>query len=86
MSSSTSDINNNPPVSEPPEQKPLTLRQEEILRHLSNGLSYRDVASQLSISETTVKYHMQEIRKRLRLKNRTHAIAYFLTSGQINGK
>ena len=68
-----------PASSDTLEQRGLTPRQEEILRCITDGLTYRDVAEQLFISETTVKYHMKEIRKRLHLKNRTHAVAYFLT-------
>ncbi len=73
------------PVSaEPPEQKPLTPRQHEIMQLIVSGLTYRQVADQLCISETTIKFHMNEIRKRLHLKNRTHAIACFLTSSQAS--
>ncbi|MEN6566508.1 MAG: response regulator transcription factor [Veillonellales bacterium] len=54
----------------------LTQRQEEVLVHIARGLTYKDVAAVLNISETTVKYHMHEILKRLHLENRTQAIAY----------
>ncbi len=73
-------------LSLPPPKKTLTLRQEEILRHIDDGLTYRDVAEQLLISETTVKYHMKEIRKRLHLKNRPHAVAYFVMANRAGSR
>ena len=59
-----------------PENRPLTLRQEEVLGYIARGLTYRDVAALLSISEITVRYHLKEILERLHLENRAQAIAY----------
>lgn len=57
-------------------RKVLTSRQEEVLRHIARGLTYKEVAISLGIGETTVKYHMNEILERLQLENRAQAIAY----------
>jgi len=59
-----------------PENRPLTPRQEEVLGYIARGLTYRDVAALLSISEITVKYHLKEVLERLHLENRAQAIAY----------
>ena len=59
-----------------PIQRPLTKRQQAVLRLVAEGLLYKEVAAVLSVSEATVKYHMSEILNRLNLENRTQAIAY----------
>jgi ATP/maltotriose-dependent transcriptional regulator MalT len=53
----------------------LSKREVEILRLLSLGLRNRDVASQLFLTEATVKWHLGNIYLRLKVVNRTSAIA-----------
>ena len=55
----------------------LTGRQMEILRRVSQGQTYRQVALQLGLAEVTVKYHMGEILARLHLNNKREAVQYF---------
>lgn len=64
------------PPDPPTTQQRLTPRQEEVLVQIARGLSYKEVAATLYISEATVKYHMREILERLHLENRIQAIAY----------
>jgi DNA-binding NarL/FixJ family response regulator len=54
----------------------LTVRQTEILTLVAQGLTYNQVGTVLCLSERTIKYHMGEILRRLRLKSRAEAIAY----------
>lgn len=54
----------------------LNARQWQILDQVAQGLTYREVAGALSISEATVKYHMGQILDRLGLKNREQAVAF----------
>lgn len=51
----------------------LSERQREILSLLCLGLSNKDIAGQLSISEGTVKVHLHAIYKLLGVRNRTQA-------------
>lgn len=51
----------------------LTLRQREILDHVSRGASNRAIAAAVGISEGTVKLHISAILKRLGVRNRTEA-------------
>lgn len=74
------------PASKNLEKKSLTLRQEEVLTNVAHGLTYKDVASKLGISETTVKYHMSEILERLHLGNRAQAIAYITKAAFLKSK
>ncbi len=56
----------------PPE--PLSAQQLVILRLVAQGLSSREIATQLYLSENTVKGYVQEILHRLGVKNRTEAV------------
>jgi DNA-binding NarL/FixJ family response regulator len=58
------------------EQNQLTKRQMEVLRLVASGLTYKEVGSQLALSERTVRYHMAEIMDRLHLEHRSQVIAY----------
>ena len=62
----------------PPQRKKtdqiLTTREVEILDTLSKGLFYKEIASQLFISEGTVKQHVNHIYQKLQAQNRTEAI------------
>ena len=55
------------------ERARLTKRQGEIMDLVAEGLSNRDVAVQLGLSEGTVKLHVSTILKRLGADNRTEA-------------
>jgi two-component system NarL family response regulator len=58
-------------------QEPLTPRQMEILRLVTEGKKYKEIAAQLNLAEVTVKYHMAEILGRLHLNSRSEAVQYF---------
>jgi two-component system NarL family response regulator len=48
----------------------------EVLSLVSQGLTYKEVAAKLFLTEPTIKYHMGEIVERLHLKNRREVIEY----------
>jgi len=54
----------------------LSDRQTEVLRLVASGLTYKEVASRLMLSDHTVRYHMSEIMEQLHLENRSQVIAY----------
>ena len=53
----------------------LSDRQHEVLRHVSDGLSSKEIASRLSISNTTLKRDFRNIFEALGVNDRAHAIA-----------
>lgn len=63
----------------------LTPRQFQVLELVAHGFTYKEVASQLSLSEHTVKYHMAEILRCLHLKNREQVVAYAIRVGLFGG-
>lgn len=56
----------------------LTPRQHEILGYLAKGLSNRDIASLLDISEDGVKFHLRSLFSKLGAATRTEAVAIAL--------
>ena len=54
----------------------LTERQTEVLRLVASGLTYKEVAARLALSDHTVRYHMSEIMQLLHLENRSQVIAF----------
>ncbi|MCY0107204.1 MULTISPECIES: response regulator transcription factor [Pseudomonas] len=52
----------------------LTHREEQIIREVSKGLTNKEVASKLFISEKTVKYYMTCVMQKLHARNRVEAV------------
>jgi LuxR family maltose regulon positive regulatory protein len=55
--------------------EPLSVREMEVLRLVRRGLSNKEVAESLVVSEWTVKKHLTNLYGKLGVKNRTQAIA-----------
>jgi len=52
----------------------LTNRETDILEHLSKGLNYNEIASNLIISPSTVRKHIENIYKKLQVHNKMEAV------------
>lgn len=52
----------------------LTTRENEILNHLSTGITYEQIAGNLNISKGTVRKHVENIYKKLQVNSRHEAI------------
>ena len=72
-----------PHVSNEPTPDPLSSQQIVILRLVAQGLSSREIATQLYLSENTVKGYVQEILHRLGVKNRTEAVMVAVKQGWL---
>jgi DNA-binding NarL/FixJ family response regulator len=55
------------------QEEPLTERQREILRLVADGLSNREIAEYVHLSELTVKSYIEDLLKQLGARNRVHA-------------
>src|SRR3954466_14327614 len=62
-----------PPVGEL--RDPLTVRELEILRHLSSLADNRDIAGELGVSTNTVKTHLRSIYRKLDAGDRRDAVS-----------
>lgn len=63
---------------------PLTPRETEILHLVAKGMSNREIATNLSISEYTVKNHMKNIFHKLHLENRSQLVRYVYEHGWMS--
>ena len=61
----------------------LTNSQQEILRLMTDGLSNREIARRIHLSENTVKSHIQEIFRRLEARNRLQAAVRAIREGWV---
>jgi DNA-binding NarL/FixJ family response regulator len=58
----------------PQARSPLTKREMSVLRLVANGLSNRGIGAQLYLSETTVKFHVRNIMRKLDATSRAEAV------------
>ena len=64
--------------------EPLTAREREVLELLSQGFSNRLIASELHISEHTVKFHISSLYAKLAVNNRAEAVSQGARRGLIS--
>lgn len=63
--------------------EPLTSREKQILRYLANGVSNREMAERIFVSENTVKFHLKNIYSKLRVNTRVQALSAAREMGLI---
>lgn len=61
----------------------LTTREVEVLRHVALGLSNKEIAAALSVTEETVKTHVTHVLGKLEVENRAQAIVQALKRGIV---
>lgn len=61
----------------------LTERQRAVLRLIAAGLSNKQIARSLAISERTVKFHVTSILSKLQAENRAQAVATAVQRGLL---
>jgi two-component system, NarL family, response regulator DevR len=76
-------LRRSPQVEQVASSEQLSPQQIVILRMIAQGLSSREIATQLYLSENTVKGYVQEILHRLNVKNRTEAVMVAVKQGWL---
>ena len=66
----------NLPAPSDPELDQLTLREQEVMRLIARGYTYKEVASQLHLSVKTVETHVSAVLRKLQLSNRHELTAW----------
>lgn len=61
----------------------LSGREREVIRWMKEGKTNWEISMILSISERTVKFHVQNIEKKLNAVNKAHAIAIAMDRGLV---
>jgi two-component system, NarL family, nitrate/nitrite response regulator NarP len=64
----------------------LSPRERTLLEALSKGLTNRELARDLEISENTVKFHLSNLFEKLDVKNRAQAIAFYYANRASRGE
>jgi DNA-binding CsgD family transcriptional regulator len=63
------------------EQPHLTPRELEILGLVANGFSAKEVANRLGIAPRTVERHTENVRMKMRARNRPHMVTLAISMG-----
>ena len=61
----------------------LTAREQQVLQHLSEGLSNKEIAAKMHISDHTVKFHVNAILAKLAVTSRTEAVVQAAKRGLV---
>lgn len=56
------------------EELEITTREYEVLKHISEGLSNKEIGEKLFVSESTIKTHVSSLLVKLNAKRRTEAV------------
>jgi DNA-binding NarL/FixJ family response regulator len=64
-------------------EEPLSARETEVLLMMAEGMANKEIASQLNISEHTVKFHVSSILSKLAVSSRGEAVARGVREGLI---
>ncbi len=64
-----------------PEREELTSREKDVLALIARGATNKEIASELFISENTVRAHVRTLMQKLRLENRTQLAVYGVREG-----
>ncbi|QFZ23812.1 response regulator transcription factor [Saccharothrix syringae] len=73
------------PAAEAGSRRSLSRREYEVLRLIANGLENQAVASELYVSVETVRTHVKNILRKLRARDRTHAVSLAYQAGLLTG-
>lgn len=63
---------------------PITNREKEVLVHLAQGKTNKQISQVLMLSPSTVRNHISSIFTKLKLSNRSQATAIAIYSGMLN--
>ena len=63
---------------------PLTSRELDVLRYLPTRLSNIDIGARLRISQNTVKTHLKDIYRKLRVSSRNEAVVVAVRLGVLS--
>ena len=61
----------------------LTTREKEVFELLVSGLTTKEIASSLNISEKTVRNHISNVMQKLGVKGRANAVIELLKLNEI---
>lgn len=69
---------------DPADVSPLTAREQEVLAHIARGLTNKEIAGDLGISQQTVKNHLSNAIRKLGARGRTQAVLFATRLGVLS--
>ncbi len=63
----------------------LTPKEKEVLKCIRQGKCTSEIASALSVRQSTVKFHVRNIMEKLDASNRAHAVAIAMEQDLLDG-
>lgn len=61
----------------------LTRRELDVLTHVADGETNAGVARRIGVSESTAKFHLNNVLTKLSARSRAHAVALALRAGRL---
>ncbi len=74
------------PIKFPAASKPLTVRHVEVLEMMSKGLSNKQIAMNLGLSQDTIAAHLREAFHRLKAKGKSEALTNYMSAKRLAEK
>ena len=71
-------------LAEPAVDEFLSGREVEVLQRLAVGLSNREIAKDLWVSDQTIKFHLRNIYRKLEVRDRAQAVAVAIRQGIVS--
>lgn len=62
----------------------LTAREHQVLELVAQGLSAKEVAQEIDIAPRTVERHIENVRLKIRARNRTHMVTLAMELGLLH--
>lgn len=62
----------------------LTAREQQVLELIAQGLSAKEAAQAIEIAPRTVERHIENVRLKIRARNRTHMVTLALELGLLH--
>ncbi len=62
----------------------LTAREQQVLEYIASGLSAKEVAQEIDIAPRTVERHIENVRLKIRARNRTHMVTLAMELGLLH--
>jgi len=81
--SKTGNANLEAPDAQKEDRKALTPRQLQLIRLVADGLTNKEIAANLNLSQFTVKNHIRRVMRRVEAGSRYDAVHLVRASGQL---
>jgi DNA-binding NarL/FixJ family response regulator len=79
-------VDGTPEIPEPPGGPALSSREQTVLEALARGLSNKEIAAELWVTEQTVKFHLRNLYRKIGVASRAEAARYAIGHGLLGAR